>query len=141
MLETAADRAPDNDRWTAVLRRDATADGRFYYSVRTTGVYCRPSCAARPARRENVRFHATAADAEAAGFRPCRRCRPNETGQPERIGFAVGRSSLGAVLVAASDRGVCAILMGDDPAALELELGGRFPRATLRQTMSRSSAP
>lgn len=131
MLETAADRAPDNDRWAAVLRRDATADGRFYYSVRTTGVYCRPSCAARPARRENVRFHATTADAEAAGFRPCRRCRPNETGQSERIAFAVGRSSLGAVLVAASDRGVCAILMGDDPAALELELGGRFPRATL----------
>jgi hypothetical protein len=64
-------------RWAAVLRRDAAADGSFYYSVRTTGVYCRPSCASRRARRENVAFHRTAADAAAAGFRPCKRCRPN----------------------------------------------------------------
>jgi uncharacterized protein len=62
--------------WDAMCRRDPTADGTFFYSVRTTGVYCRPSCAARP-RRENVAFHATAADAERAGFRPCKRCRPN----------------------------------------------------------------
>jgi AraC family transcriptional regulator of adaptative response/methylated-DNA-[protein]-cysteine methyltransferase len=68
----------DADRWTAVGRRDPAADDVFFYSVRTTGVYCRPSCAARPARRENVRFHATGAEAEAAGFRPCKRCRPNQ---------------------------------------------------------------
>lgn len=65
-------------RWAAVLERDARADGSFFYSVRTTGVYCRPSCAARAARPENVAFHATAADAEAAGYRPCRRCQPDQ---------------------------------------------------------------
>ena len=68
----------DQTRWDAVVARDPAADGLFFYSVRTTGVYCRPSCGARLARRENVRFHATAADAKAAGFRPCRRCRPDE---------------------------------------------------------------
>ena len=66
-----------DDRWTAVVRRDRRADGIFYYSVRTTGVYCRPSCAARPARPENIRLHATRQDAEQAGFRPCKRCRPD----------------------------------------------------------------
>lgn len=65
-------------RWAAVVGRDARADGSFFYSVRTTGVYCRPSCAARPPRRENIDFHKTAADAEAAGFRPCKRCKPNQ---------------------------------------------------------------
>ena len=58
----------DDDRWAALGRRDRAFDGRFVYSVRTTGVYCRPSCAARPARRENVAFHASPAAAEAAGF-------------------------------------------------------------------------
>jgi AraC family transcriptional regulator, regulatory protein of adaptative response / methylated-DNA-[protein]-cysteine methyltransferase len=67
----------DHQRWTAVTARDPAADGVFYYSVKTTGVYCRPSCPARPARRENVAFHATPGDAESAGFRPCRRCRPD----------------------------------------------------------------
>ncbi|MGH8316155.1 MAG: Ada metal-binding domain-containing protein, partial [Steroidobacterales bacterium] len=65
-------------RWAAVAARDPAADSRFVYSVSTTGVYCRPSCAARRARPEHVAFHATAADAERAGFRPCRRCRPNQ---------------------------------------------------------------
>jgi AraC family transcriptional regulator of adaptative response / DNA-3-methyladenine glycosylase II len=64
------------DRWRAVLERDARLDGAFVYAVRSTGVYCRPSCAARTPRRENVTFHATCADAERAGFRPCLRCRP-----------------------------------------------------------------
>jgi AraC family transcriptional regulator of adaptative response/methylated-DNA-[protein]-cysteine methyltransferase len=65
-------------RWVAVRSRDARADGRFFYSVKSTGVYCRPSCGARAARPENVQFHATAQDAERAGFRACKRCRPNE---------------------------------------------------------------
>src|ERR1043166_4634629 len=228
----------DHDRWAAVLRRDAQSDGNFYYSVKTTGVYCRPSCAARQARRENVRFHTTCADAEAAGFRPCRRCRPNEAplverqatavaaacrlidGAPEMpdadalaaaagmsrfhfhrvfksvtgltpkayaaarrndrardelaksptvtqaiydagfnssgrfyatstqvlgmtpsgyragapgvtIRFAAGECSLGSILVAVSDKGVCAILLGDDPDALVRDLQDRFPHATL----------
>ncbi|HEV3416886.1 MAG TPA: Ada metal-binding domain-containing protein, partial [Pirellulales bacterium] len=67
----------DEQRWQAVEHRDRRADGKFVYSVNTTGVYCRPSCAARLARRENIRFHLTFADAERAGFRPCKRCRPN----------------------------------------------------------------
>ncbi|RYF73931.1 MAG: helix-turn-helix domain-containing protein, partial [Comamonadaceae bacterium] len=64
-------------RWAAVAARDAAADGRFFYSVKTTGVYCRPSCGARPARPENVAFHASPEEAERAGFRPCRRCKPD----------------------------------------------------------------
>lgn len=71
-------RLGDEARWAAVAARDPAADDHFYYSVRTTGVYCRPSCPARLARRSNVAFHATRADAERAGFRACRRCRPDE---------------------------------------------------------------
>ena len=58
--------------------------GSFFYSVKTTGVYCRPGCASRQPRRENVAFHETAAAAEAAGFRPCKRCRPNEGSPADR---------------------------------------------------------
>ncbi|GJE02621.1 bifunctional DNA-binding transcriptional regulator/O6-methylguanine-DNA methyltransferase Ada [Methylobacterium isbiliense] len=230
--------AVDAARWAALARRDARADGRFVYSVRTTGVYCRPSCPARAAKPEHVAFHPTCADAEAAGFRPCRRCRPNEPGlaarQAEavaracrlieaaetppaldalaraagmslyhfhrvfrritgvtprayagarraarlaaglqeagtvteaifeagfnassrfyasasarlgmtptayrrggagaRIRFALGQCSLGAILVAATEAGVCAILLGDDPEALLRDLQDRFPRAEL----------
>ena len=65
----------DESRWAAVVRRDRSADGQFYYSVITTGVYCRPSCAARLARRQNVSFHATQQDALRAGFRPCSQMR------------------------------------------------------------------
>ena len=228
----------EGERFDAVARRDAAADGAFYYSVRTTGVYCRPSCASRPARRENVAFHLTCEDAERAGFRPCKRCRPNEAGIAEQhaaavakacrliesaedapdldalaaaagmsrfhfhrvfrrvtgvtpkayaearrsqrvreelsrsrtvteaiygagfnssgrfyeksagilgmtptdfraggaraeIRFATGDCSLGTVLVAATVKGVCAILLGDDSAVLERELQKRFPRASL----------
>ena len=232
----------EDGQWAAVMARD---DADFYYSVRTTGVYCRPSCAARRPRRENVAFHATPADAEQAGFRPCRRCRPDEAPAAERraatiaaacraienaaskgepqpavddlaaaagmtrahfhrsfkavtgltpkayavevrsrrvrealatggatgtvtdaiydagfnsngrfyatssatlgmtpttyraggagltIRFGVGECSLGSVLVAATDVGVCAILLGDDPNSLLHDLEDRFPGATL----------
>lgn len=224
--------------WAAVLARDRSADGKFLYAVRTTGVYCRPSCAARRPRRENVAFHPTPAAAERAGFRPCKRCRPERPAAPDRqaatvtalcrliessdeaprleslaraaglslfhtqrlfkavtgvtprayaaahrarrlkaqldtpatvtdaihgagysssgrfydsahqplgmtptkyrlgganldIRFAIGQCSLGAVLVAATARGVCAILLGDDPEELAHELERRFPRANL----------
>lgn len=66
-----------DDFWNAVRRRDAAFDGRFFYSVATTGVYCRPSCGSRLANRSNVQFHASCADAERAGFRPCKRCKPD----------------------------------------------------------------
>ena len=229
-------------RWADVVARRPEADGRFWYSVATTGVYCRPSCGARRARPENVRFHATREDAERAGFRPCKRCRPDEQplaerhaakiveacrileraieearpvpalpelagavglsryhfhrlfrqatgltpkayaaahrerrlrrelpgssrvtdaiydagygsnarfyeranavlgmtprryragGENVRIRFAIGQCSLGAILVAQSERGICAILLGDDPDALARELQDMFPRANL----------
>jgi AraC family transcriptional regulator of adaptative response/methylated-DNA-[protein]-cysteine methyltransferase len=231
--------ATQNDpRWAFVVARAPKADGTFYYSVKTTGVYCRPSCAARLARPENVRFHSTCEEAEQAGFRPCKRCKPDQptlteqhaakvteacriieasenvpsldelakrvgmstyhfhrvfkqvTGLTPReyaaaqreqrvrnelgrsgtvteaifdagynansrfyaksnevlgmtptsyragganaeIRFAIGECSLGAILVAQSERGVCAILIGDDPDALARDLQDRFPRAKL----------
>lgn len=229
-------------RWDAVRRRDASQDGRFFYAVRTTGVVCRPSCGARLPRPENVRFFTALDDAIAAGFRPCKRCRPESAPRAERdaqrvaaacrlietsetpptlaalareaglsafhfhrlfktttgltprayasakraervraglaakhpgrgavtaaiyaagynsnggfyaesqsrlgmkpgafraggagtaIRFAVGQCSLGAILVAATERGVCAIFMGDDPGALVDDLQARFPAAHL----------
>ena len=68
--------ATEATRWQAVCARDAAADGHFFFAVATTGVYCRPNCAARQPKRENVRFYDTIAAAEAAGFRACKRCRP-----------------------------------------------------------------
>jgi AraC family transcriptional regulator, regulatory protein of adaptative response / methylated-DNA-[protein]-cysteine methyltransferase len=64
--------------WAAVLRRDRSLDGRFVTGVLTTGIYCRPSCAARHPKRENVRFFADGAEAAAAGLRACLRCKPDE---------------------------------------------------------------
>lgn len=228
----------NDPRWAAVVARDPAADGKFFYAVKTTGVYCRPSCASRPARPENVQFHATRAEAEGAGFRPCKRCKPEQPPQDARhaaivvkvcrliesaetmpslatlaaqagfsahhlhrvfklatgltpkayaaalraqrvrkalgrdsqvtaalfdagynasgrfyeksnallgmtpatfraggintaIRYAVGACTLGAILVAASERGVCAIFLGDDPDALAHDLQDRFPHATL----------
>ena len=225
-------------RWASVAARDPKADGQFYYSVKTTGVYCRPSCGARTPRPENVGFFLTKAEAEKAGFRPCKRCKPDQRPLGERhaelvaslcrqiesaetppslemlaqaaqlsafhlhrifkavtgvtpkafaaahrakkvragltqngsvtdaiyaagynssgrfydesnrllgmtpknfragganavIRFAVGECSLGAILVAASERGVCAILMGDDPDALARDLQDHFSKADL----------
>jgi AraC family transcriptional regulator of adaptative response/methylated-DNA-[protein]-cysteine methyltransferase len=230
--------ATRNEMLAALAIRDPQQDGRFFYSVKTTGVYCRPSCAARAARPENVAFHLTAADAERAGFRPCKRCKPDQPspakqqaarmaelcrfienaseipsldelaqragmslhhlhrvfkdvtgvtpkayaaahrarrvrheldrsdtvtdaiygagygsngrfyaesnhvlgmtpteyragGADTEIRFAVGECSLGSILVAQSPRGVCAILMGDDPDELARNLQDRFPHARL----------
>src|SRR5437763_11704099 len=78
--------------WEAVVAHDASQDGRFFYSVKTTGVYCRPGCASRQPRRENVAFYETTAAAEAAGFRPCKRFRPNEGSSADRHIAAIGRA-------------------------------------------------
>ncbi len=225
-------------RWSRVVARDSSADGTFWYSVATTGVYCRPSCPSRTANPTNVRFHDTIGKAEAAGFRACKRCKPDQpspdvqnagtvaricrlieqaeevpplgelakaaglspgyfhrifkavtgvtpkdyaaahragkvrdglgrsstvteaiydagfnsngrfyeksgemlgmtptdyrAGGPNvAIRFAVGECSLGSILVARSEKGVCAILIGDDPEALVHDLEDRFPRARL----------
>ncbi len=230
--------ANDDARWRAVLRRDRRADGKFFFGVATTGVYCRASCSARRPHRKHVTFFGTATDAEKAGFRACRRCHPNGPSLTERqaalvaaacrrietaeevpdldtlaksaglsrfhfhrlfktatgmtpkayamahrsermraelgrrktvteaiyeagfnsngrfyanssgilgmkpkdyqnggrgaaIRFAVGKCSLGSILVAASEKGVCAIFLGDDPAALTKDLAKRFPKAQL----------
>lgn len=66
----------DDQRWAAVMGRDPLADGRFFYAVTSTGVFCRPTCPSRRPRRDRVRFFETTAAAEQAGFRACRRCRP-----------------------------------------------------------------
>jgi O-6-methylguanine DNA methyltransferase len=78
-LSTPRGASDDEACWRSVQRRDPAADGAFVYAVVTTGVYCRPSCPSREARREHVRFYADATAAVAAGFRPCRRCRPDVT--------------------------------------------------------------
>src|SRR5262245_42468893 len=117
---TSADHDP---RWLAITARDADSDGSFVYSVKTTGVYCRPSCPARQAKPINVAFHATAADAERAGFRACKRCKPDQPG----IEFAIGACVLGQVLVARGSRGIRAILLGDSAQALKREIRERFP--------------
>lgn len=228
----------DEARWKALIQRDSTAEGEFFYSVRTTGVYCRPTCSSRLPKRENVQFHETSEAAERAGFRACKRCQPNGSSLSEhyanvvakacrlietsekapalaalanavgmspfyfhrifshftgltpkayatarlaekvrqqlpqsasvteaiyeagfdsssrfyaqsseilgmpaqtfrsggagvQIRFAVGESALGSILVAASEKGICAILMGNDPNELAHNLQHRFPKAQL----------
>ncbi len=225
-------------RWAAIVNRDKTADGQFVYAVKTTGVYCRPSCSSRQAKAENIEFFADNAAAELAGFRPCKRCRPTQLSQAQQhvekisqacrlieqaevplklselaaelnlstfhfhrlfksitgltpkayatatrsarvrtklagegsvtdaifdagynsngrfyeqsnqllgmtptryrqggrdvtLRFAVGESSLGAILMAKSELGICAILLGDSPALLVQQLQDKFPQAEL----------
>src|ERR1700747_2180302 len=67
----------DDPRWARIVARDKTADGHLWYSVSTTGVYCRPSCPSRTANPKNVQLHDTLESARATGFRPCKRCNPD----------------------------------------------------------------
>lgn len=120
----------DAAKWAAVQRRDRALDGSFYYSVRTTGVYCKSSCGARPAR-DNVAFYASCADAERAGYRPCKRCRPN-VAVPE-IEYTICESTLGPVAIAATDKGICAILFGRHADELRDDLQARFPKPKLTE--------
>ena len=228
----------DDPRWTRIVARDKTADGHLWYSVSTTGVYCRPSCPSRIPNPNNVQLHDTLESAKATGFRPCKRCNPdgpsiqaenaalvakacriieaseeepslealahavgrspgyfhrtfkaitgvtpkdyagarrgekirlrlesassiteaiydagfNSSGRfyeqstkmlgmtptqyraggaNEEIKFAVGQTSLGAILVASTRKGVAAILLGEDPDTLVRNLQDRFPKARL----------
>ena len=234
----ATNKTLEDPRWQRVLARDISADGAFVYAVSTTGVYCRPSCSARLARPENVSFHLSADAAEVAGYRACKRCKPDQPhsldintekvaqacrlletaeltpnldtlaesvglskyhfqrvfknitgltpkayaqahraqklreqlheghpvteaiysagynansrfyaeankmlgmtatqfrkgGTNTTIKFALGECSLGSILVAQSDRGICAIQLGDEPQPLLQELQDRFPKAEL----------
>ncbi|MCC2681323.1 MAG: O-6-methylguanine methyltransferase [Nitrosospira multiformis] len=233
-----ADATLSDPRWATVKARSTEGDGKFYYGVRTTGVYCRPSCAARPARPENVSFYGTREEAEQVGLRPCKRCQPDRPklaeqyttkvtqacriiegmeniptldvlasqagistyhfhrvfkqvtgltprqyavvqrekkvrdelgrggsvtdaifdagygsnsrfyeksnkilgmtptryragGIDTKIRFAIGECCLGSILVAQSDRGICAILLGEDAEKLVRDLQDNFPRAEL----------
>jgi AraC family transcriptional regulator of adaptative response/methylated-DNA-[protein]-cysteine methyltransferase len=97
MMSTAAIHpmpTPADHRWKAVMARDATADGAFVYGVASTGIYCRPTCPSRRPRPDRVRFFDAPAEAERAGFRPCRRCRPEERNPVRtRAAAAVARAS------------------------------------------------
>ena len=130
-LQTLSFDIERDPRWLALCARDRAADGRFIYSVKTTGVYCRPSCAARRPLPRNVDFHATPDDAERAGFRACRRCHPRRDNVRQTIRFAIGDSSLGLVLVAQGDAGLRAVLFGDDADGLVRDLQARLPGAAL----------
>src|SRR5258708_32042885 len=92
MTKAAPSFRSDDQRWAAIVRRNRAADGLFFYAVLTTGVYCRPSCASRLPRRENVQFHATADEAERAGFRACKRCQPRGKNLDERQAAAVAQA-------------------------------------------------
>src|ERR1700749_4119434 len=80
---------PDDWLWQALVNKDERADGLFWFSVKTTGVYCRPSCPARLPKRENVIFHLSPGDAEKAGFRACKRCDPKGRGLASQHSKAV----------------------------------------------------
>ncbi|WP_321785810.1 bifunctional DNA-binding transcriptional regulator/O6-methylguanine-DNA methyltransferase Ada [Paraburkholderia sp. J94] len=103
VTDSARSSKADAERWAAVQARDAHADGQFFYAVRTTGVFCRPSCASRLPRRENVEFFADADAARAAGYRECKRCRPG--GLPRELDIV---------------RRACAALDADPPSRLTL---------------------
>ena len=75
----------DDRCWQAVLQRDRHQDGEFFFGVKTTGIFCRPSCAARRPLRQNVRFYQTAEEAEKAGLRPCLRCHPLDRSEDRRV--------------------------------------------------------
>ncbi len=92
MRTTQSETASDLWRWDSVQRRDPAAEGKFWYSVATTGVYCRPTCPARLPLRQNVAFYASREEAERAGFRPCKRCKPDQASQRERLKHAIARA-------------------------------------------------
>ena len=71
--------------WQAVVEKDSSANGTFYVAVRSTGVYCKPSCPSRQPKRENVSFYVSPEAAEQAGYRACKRCRPRETAQAASV--------------------------------------------------------
>src|SRR5262245_52033543 len=93
--EKAAEYATDKERWRAFVRRDPKADGKFFCAVKTTGIYCRPSCTARRPKRENVIFYSSCDEAERAGFRPCKRCQPNGPALAEQYAAKVAAACRG----------------------------------------------
>ena len=92
----------DSARWRALTLRDSSANGHFVYCVKSTGIYCRPNCSARLARRANVVFHDSPCQAEAAGFRPCKRCQPNSDQEISPAAIAVEKAC--AILATEAER-------------------------------------
>jgi AraC family transcriptional regulator of adaptative response/methylated-DNA-[protein]-cysteine methyltransferase len=78
LIAAKIERIEKDPRWQKLISKDSFSDGIFYYSVKTTGVYCRPSCGARAPKPENVDFYTSTTEAEKAGFRPCKRCKPDQ---------------------------------------------------------------
>jgi AraC family transcriptional regulator of adaptative response/methylated-DNA-[protein]-cysteine methyltransferase len=92
-IELNSSRAEEpSDRWDKVCARDADADGEFIFAVKTTGVYCRPSCPSRRPNRKNVEFYVINSDAEEAGYRPCKRCKPTEISVTQSHALVVERA-------------------------------------------------
>ncbi len=116
-------------RWKAVATRDAEADGRFVYAVRTTGIFCRPTCGSRRPKRENVTFYETSREAGAAGYRACLRCRPDQarSGPGPRSGDQAVRRTLAYI----DDR------PGAVPPLAELAHAAGLSPAQLQRTFSR----
>lgn len=133
----------------AIAQRNSQYDQTFLYGVVTTGVFCLPSCAARPARPENIRFFFDSHDAEQAGLRSCKRCRPLEAQRSithsihaadEEISYATSNTALGWILLAATNQGVCFAQFGASAKALKKLLSEEFPKATLKSSPQKSSA-
>lgn len=115
--------------WKLVAQRDARADAQFLYGVRTMNVVCRPSCPSRRPNRVNVELFDGLAAAQEAGYRACKRCRPDVPRAPLRLQATVTDCALGVALLARNARGLCALLLGDDAHILLQHLAKRFPRA------------
>ena len=126
----------DDPRWARIVARDTSADGQLWYSVSTTGVYCRPTCPSRLAKPTNVQLHDSLESTRATGLRPCKRCHPDQpskgvVGTKEEIRFTVRQTSLGAIVVASSAKGIASVLLGDETETLVRDLQDRFPNASL----------
>ena len=93
----------DSSRWRALTIRDQSANGHFVYGVKSTGIYCRPNCSARLARRANINFYKSSSEAETAGFRPCKRCQPRLMQEIDTAGVAVEKAC--AILKEEVERG------------------------------------
>ena len=92
MMETTPTSVSEDPRWARIVARDSAADGQFWYSVLTTGVYCRPSCPSRTAKPDNVQLHESLDRAKATGFRACRRCNPDGAARHTRNAALVAKA-------------------------------------------------
>jgi AraC family transcriptional regulator of adaptative response / methylphosphotriester-DNA alkyltransferase methyltransferase len=132
--------------WRAVLASDPGADGLFYYAVRTTGIFCRPSCKSKPPRPENVRFFSSAAAAMAAGFRPCKRCRPDRPEEYREPAVELSERAVRILTAEYADPQILAALpgrVGASPAHLQRlfkQQTGRTPRVFLQDWRIRQAA-